>query len=102
MKTPILVCLAVGLFCQCALSQTADDYVNQGLADLGAQNIVGANVSFAQALSLNPNHKNANALYAITRLLVLPYQPAGSNFLRSEEHTSELQSRQYLVCRLLL
>src|SRR3712207_9517995 len=26
-------------------------------------------------------------------------QPAGA---RSEEHTSELQSRQYLVCRLLL
>src|SRR5258707_12586213 len=26
--------------------------------------------------------------------------PAGSH--RSEEHTSELQSRQYLVCRLLL
>src|SRR3712207_7833642 len=25
-----------------------------------------------------------------------------SNELRSEEHTSELQSRQYLVCRLLL
>src|SRR5258707_1970003 len=28
-----------------------------------------------------------------------PRCPAGS---RSEEHTSELQSRQYLVCRLLL
>src|SRR3712207_8085047 len=26
----------------------------------------------------------------------------GAYFLRSEEHTSELQSRQYLVCRLLL
>src|SRR5258707_9258624 len=26
----------------------------------------------------------------------------GSSKLRSEEHTSELQSRQYLVCRLLL
>src|SRR3712207_7313658 len=26
----------------------------------------------------------------------------GSNNVRSEEHTSELQSRQYLVCRLLL
>src|SRR3712207_7460577 len=26
----------------------------------------------------------------------------GAAFLRSEEHTSELQSRQYLVCRLLL
>src|SRR3712207_9071474 len=25
-----------------------------------------------------------------------------AQFLRSEEHTSELQSRQYLVCRLLL
>src|SRR3712207_7634811 len=28
--------------------------------------------------------------------------PASSANLRSEEHTSELQSRQYLVCRLLL
>src|SRR5258707_11356774 len=27
---------------------------------------------------------------------------AGTAGLRSEEHTSELQSRQYLVCRLLL
>src|SRR3712207_8249985 len=27
---------------------------------------------------------------------------AGGNPSRSEEHTSELQSRQYLVCRLLL
>src|SRR3712207_6989872 len=27
---------------------------------------------------------------------------AGLGFDRSEEHTSELQSRQYLVCRLLL
>src|SRR3712207_7565464 len=26
----------------------------------------------------------------------------GQKFCRSEEHTSELQSRQYLVCRLLL
>src|SRR3712207_8527749 len=25
-----------------------------------------------------------------------------NNYARSEEHTSELQSRQYLVCRLLL
>src|SRR3712207_6962176 len=33
------------------------------------------------------------------------YQLTGWNwqaFFRSEEHTSELQSRQYLVCRLLL
>src|SRR3712207_6962818 len=29
-------------------------------------------------------------------------QPADLRHVRSEEHTSELQSRQYLVCRLLL
>src|SRR3712207_8195453 len=28
--------------------------------------------------------------------------PASTGHSRSEEHTSELQSRQYLVCRLLL
>src|SRR5258707_5975084 len=31
-----------------------------------------------------------------------PYKPAEEGLVRSEEHTSELQSRQYLVCRLLL
>src|SRR3712207_8778977 len=30
------------------------------------------------------------------------YRRRGGPILRSEEHTSELQSRQYLVCRLLL
>src|SRR3712207_7851205 len=32
----------------------------------------------------------------------LRYANAGHDLPRSEEHTSELQSRQYLVCRLLL
>src|SRR3712207_7485774 len=32
----------------------------------------------------------------------LPPRPAHDRQPRSEEHTSELQSRQYLVCRLLL
>src|SRR3712207_7479901 len=31
-----------------------------------------------------------------------PMSAAGRDATRSEEHTSELQSRQYLVCRLLL
>src|SRR3712207_8194866 len=30
------------------------------------------------------------------------HSEANLEYLRSEEHTSELQSRQYLVCRLLL
>src|SRR5687767_15216141 len=33
---------------------------------------------------------------------VVVYENAGSNRERSEEHTSELQSLAYLVCRLLL
>src|SRR3712207_7302278 len=31
-----------------------------------------------------------------------PFGDVGTHWCRSEEHTSELQSRQYLVCRLLL
>src|SRR3712207_8129529 len=34
--------------------------------------------------------------------LTLTVNPTGPGIERSEEHTSELQSRQYLVCRLLL
>src|SRR3712207_7452040 len=33
---------------------------------------------------------------------IVGVKPAGGIRTRSEEHTSELQSRQYLVCRLLL
>src|SRR3712207_7608364 len=33
---------------------------------------------------------------------VLEVSAIGVGLLRSDEHTSELQSRQYLVCRLLL
>src|SRR3712207_8166700 len=35
-------------------------------------------------------------------LLVADPRVRGGQLLRSEEHTSQLQSRQYLVCRLLL
>src|SRR3712207_8586298 len=36
------------------------------------------------------------------RSLLLATHDAAMKLYRSEEHTSELQSRQYLVCRLLL
>src|SRR3712207_7716965 len=48
-------------------------------------------------------------VHARDQRVVAVHQPAGEaepvgrqRILRSEEHTSELQSRQYLVCRLLL
>src|SRR3712207_7559589 len=34
--------------------------------------------------------------------VLLARPPGEADMIRSEEHTSELQSRQYLVCRLLL
>src|SRR3712207_7713995 len=36
------------------------------------------------------------------RIMALGFYHAFKAGIRSEEHTSELQSRQYLVCRLLL
>src|SRR3712207_8858460 len=39
-------------------------------------------------------------LEGFTAVIHKPFEIA--DLLRSEEHTSELQSRQYLVCRLLL
>src|SRR3712207_8191475 len=48
---------------------------------------------------------SVNGIRPITTLLITPArksQAASAPAARSEEHTSELQSRQYLVCRLLL
>src|SRR5438445_12762884 len=48
-------------------------------------------------LPLEPSLAGPRALQVVADVQAQPAQP-----LRSEEHTSELQSRQYLVCRLLL
>src|SRR3712207_7963632 len=44
----------------------------------------------------------ADALKLFIKEPLRPLTSSTSIFIRSEEHTSELQSRQYLVCRLLL
>src|SRR3712207_8667289 len=46
------------------------------------------------------NFPNIGRVYATVR--ARDAQESNNRFWRSEEHTSELQSRQYLVCRLLL
>src|SRR5258707_3174583 len=50
-------------------------------------------------LVVPPQTVAAVAVGALERTVVAAI---GGIFTRSEEHTSELQSRQYLVCRLLL
>src|SRR3712207_8650313 len=63
----------------------------------------GANVlvpiAYARAVDALTPKEGAAAVAAVPIALVLGY---GLLRIRSEEHTSELQSRQYLVCRLLL
>src|SRR3712207_8073610 len=47
-------------------------------------------------------HEHVGEMRAVVDVLVLGTSGERPGHGRSEEHTSELQSRQYLVCRLLL
>lgn len=82
MKTKSLMAAAfIFAFATASWSQTADNYVTLGRGYLTATNLVAANNNFSYALVLSPSNHAANVLYAVTRLLMLPSQPAGSNFL---------------------
>ena len=81
MKIHILVPLTVGLLYWNAFAQSADVWVNLGRYNLAQHDIPDANAAFAQALATSPTNEDANVFYAFTRLLSLPSQSAGSNFL---------------------
>jgi hypothetical protein len=85
MKThKLLVLLLTGQLLASGLAaQTADDLVSAGRTCLVAHNLIGAYSNFNAAVALSPTNEAANALVAVTRILVLPQQPAGSNFLNS-------------------
>src|SRR5438445_8016235 len=53
-------------------------------------------------VKLSPNHKLTEELKEKIRRVIRAEASPKHVPARSEEHTSELQSRQYLVCRLLL
>src|SRR3712207_7298691 len=57
--------------------------------------------SGAEPLTLTANGAGGAISFAASSQ-ILGGTGSGSDVTRSEEHTSELQSRQYLVCRLLL
>src|SRR5947209_14858685 len=63
-------------------------------------------VNMAKALESVPASKADPQMVQIADKIIEqmegPFDPSEFRDRRSEEHTSELQSRQYLVCRLLL
>jgi hypothetical protein len=85
MKNPklLLFILTGQLLASGLAAQTADDLVSAGRACLVAHNLTGAYSNFNAAVTLSPTNEAANALAAATRILVLPQQPAGSNFLNT-------------------
>src|SRR3712207_8851825 len=54
------------------------------------------------SLAQSPGGESVFGLVTLTGVLLVLTGLALRRTARSEEHTSELQSRQYLVCRLLL
>src|SRR3712207_8963771 len=68
-----------------------------------SQELIGYLLDSGQLIRVSPDVLFSSAGYSklvewTSRLL----DEGGEVTVRSEEHTSELQSRQYLVCRLLL
>src|SRR5438445_10084091 len=60
-------------------------------------------LSLHDALPISPMKAYSPRVTPHTIVALAPIElPRFTRVLRSEEHTSELQSRQYLVCRLLL
>jgi len=81
MKNYKSLTLTVCFFAANLMAQTVGQYLTQGTNALVAQDLMGAYTNFNAAATLSPTNDTANALLAVTRLLVLPQQPAGSNFL---------------------
>ena len=81
MKPNLLLALSTWFAAASLFAATPEDFVAQGRTALAAHDLVSANFRFNSALALDTNHPAANLLAAATRLLLLPQQPAGSNFL---------------------
>jgi hypothetical protein len=62
-------------------AQTADLYIASGRGYLAVSNLVAANNSFSNAVTVSPGNPTGNVFYAATRLLTWPIRPMGSNFL---------------------
>jgi hypothetical protein len=81
MKTKTVLTVMLLALALTARSQTAEQWITQGRANLVATTLVAANLCFSNAVSLSSGQQTGNVFYAATRLLAWPCQPAGSNFL---------------------
>src|SRR3712207_9059711 len=78
------------------------DAAERRLADLLAQRVEHERAARVRLVGVEGRHARARdrpevSPVLVARLVGLPHRALE---VRSEEHTSELQSRQYLVCRL--
>ena len=83
MKKTLIVSLVFTLmFCSKIFGETPDFFeVNAGLAELATNDLVDASSNFEAAVAFNPANQDANVMLGITRLMLVPQTPAGSNFL---------------------
>src|SRR3712207_7653943 len=71
-------------------------------ACIGTKNTACVTVCPVDCIYDEGDHYLINPEECIDCAMCMPECPVEAIYPRSEEHTSELQSRQYLVCRLLL
>src|SRR5687768_17891823 len=62
----------------------------------------GMTLAMWRRMHSSARHSNAPSLVDDLQAVIWEADPQTFQFQRSEEHTSELQSRLHLVCRLLL
>src|SRR3712207_7172861 len=85
------------------LSGANFDYLNHG--EIPYQTFLSEEDSVSMASNMSSMGYKTSAIHNFNMKFYnryKGYQHLGFDKFRSEEHTSELQSRQYLVCRLLL
>src|SRR3712207_7723461 len=96
------------LFPYTTLFRSTEELFIQGESLYYGLNALSRNIIMADRKKLkNPNGlilgtPGSGKSFAAKREITNAFLITNDDIIRSEEHTSELQSRQYLVCRLLL
>src|SRR5690554_324957 len=84
--------------------ETREDIEKKALSLFQSEEFIEATPLYLRLLSLEPRNPDYNYRYGTCLLFNSGEKQDAFKYLnyRSEEHTSELQSRPHLVCRLLL